>query len=113
MLLKPRHLGRYKDIGMLLVKHGRSGIDYRADADGAGAASEEAIRDAEKLANDLEELGPTYVKLGQLLSTRADLLPAPYLKALSRLQDKVTPFSYEEVEAIVTSELGVRVSKAF
>jgi len=113
MLLKPRHLGRYKDIGMLLVKHGRSGIDYRADADGAGAASEEAIRDAEKLANDLEELGPTYVKLGQLLSTRADLLPAPYLKALSRLQDKVAPFAYDEVEAIVTSELGVRVSKAF
>src|SRR5436190_10736772 len=113
MLLKPRHLGRYKDIGMLLVKHGRSGMDHRAETDEVGDPSDEACRDADQLANDLEELGPTYVKLGQLLSTRADLLPAPYLEALSRLQDKVTPFPYEEVEAIVTSELGVRVSKAF
>src|SRR6185369_10834601 len=103
MLLKPRHLGRYKDIGMLLVKHGRSGMAHRADADGADA-SDDARRDAEQLAHDLEALGPTYVKLGQLLSTRADLLPAPYLDALSRLQDKVKPFSYEEAEAIVTSE---------
>jgi ubiquinone biosynthesis protein len=108
MLLKPRHLGRYKDIGMLLVKHGRSGIGHAGDTD-----TGDARRDAEQLADDLEDLGPTFVKLGQLLSTRADLLPAPYLDALSRLQDNVKPFAYDEVEAIVTSELGVRVSKAF
>ncbi|MDQ1510160.1 MAG: ubiquinone biosynthesis protein [Actinomycetota bacterium] len=112
MLLKPRHLGRYKDIGMLLVKHGRSGMGHAADTD-TDDGSDDARRDAEKLADDLEDMGPTFVKLGQLLSTRADLLPTPYLEALSRLQDKVRPFSYEEVEAIVTSELGVRVSKAF
>src|SRR3954471_10379527 len=113
MLLKPRHLGRYKDIGMLLVKHGRSGMNHRTDSSELDDASDGAAADAEKLAADLEALGPTYVKLGQLLSTRADLLPAPYLAALARLQDDVKPFSYEEVEAIVTSELGVRVSKAF
>ncbi|HUR44603.1 MAG TPA: AarF/UbiB family protein [Candidatus Saccharimonadales bacterium] len=67
----------------------------------------------EELANDLEAMGPTYVKLGQILSGRPDLLPASYLKALSRLQDKVKPFSYEEVEEIVSTELGVRISKAF
>jgi ubiquinone biosynthesis protein len=113
MLLKPRHLGRYKDIGMLLVKHGRSGVNHRADVGERDDASDGAAADAEKLAADLEAMGPTYVKLGQLLSTRADLLPPPYLEALARLQDNVKPFSYEEVEAIVTSELGVRVSKAF
>src|SRR5689334_16678288 len=102
MLLKPRHLGRYKDIGMLLVKHGRSGMGHTADPE-TGDASDDARRDAEQLAGDLEDLGPTFVKLGQLLSTRADLLPAPYLDALSRLQDNVRPFGFDEVEAIVTS----------
>ena len=58
-------------------------------------------------------MGPTYVKLGQLLSSRSDLLPEPYLKALARLQDKVKPFPYEEVEQIILTELGVRISKAF
>jgi predicted unusual protein kinase regulating ubiquinone biosynthesis (AarF/ABC1/UbiB family) len=68
---------------------------------------------AEDLATDLEKMGPTYIKLAQLLSTRADLLPQPYLDALARLQDNVGPFSYEEVEQIVSDELGVRLSKAF
>ena len=53
------------------------------------------------------------MKLGQVLSGRPDLLPDAYLKALARLQDKVKPFSYEEVEQIVSTELGVRISKAF
>src|SRR5204863_956432 len=67
----------------------------------------------DELANDLENLGATFIKLGQLLSTRGDLLPQPYLDALSRLQDDVEPFSYEIVEQIVSSELGVRISKIF
>src|SRR5262249_19517160 len=53
------------------------------------------------------------VKLGQLLSTRADLLPEPYLRALSRLQDDVAPVSFHEIEAVVQAELGVRISKGF
>jgi predicted unusual protein kinase regulating ubiquinone biosynthesis (AarF/ABC1/UbiB family) len=53
------------------------------------------------------------VKLGQLLSTRADLLPPVYLEALARLQDDVEPFSFEQVEEIVETELGARLSKAF
>jgi predicted unusual protein kinase regulating ubiquinone biosynthesis (AarF/ABC1/UbiB family) len=65
------------------------------------------------LAADLEKLGPTFIKLGQLLSTRADLLPAPYLEALSRLQDQIEPFPFAEVDQIVSAELGVRLSKAF
>ncbi len=67
----------------------------------------------DQLADDLEAMGPTYVKLGQVLSGRPDLLPEPYLKALARLQDKVKPFPFAEVEHIVAAELGVRISKAF
>ncbi|MEJ6023175.1 ABC1 kinase family protein [Ramlibacter sp. PS4R-6] len=68
---------------------------------------------AEQLADDLEAMGPAYVKLGQVLASRPDLLPAAYTKALARLQDDVKPFSFEEASVIVESELGVRLSKAF
>src|SRR5207245_1191929 len=67
----------------------------------------------EEVANDLEKLGATFIKLGQLLSTRGDLLPEPYLEALSRLQDQIEPFSLAQVEQIISTELGVRISKAF
>jgi ubiquinone biosynthesis protein len=111
MSLRPKHLTRYKDIGLLLVKHARSA---RSASNGESTDSAAEIReDAEKLAAELEGMGPTFVKLGQLLSTRADLLPAPYLSALARLQDSVLPFGFEDVERIVASELGVRMSNAF
>ncbi|MEY2453069.1 MAG: ubiquinone biosynthesis protein [Acidimicrobiaceae bacterium] len=103
--LKPRHLSRYGDIARLLVKHGR--------AEGLRHEDEATTDDAEKLVHDLEAMGPTFVKLGQLLSTRADLLPPVYLEALARLQDDVEPFSFAEIEQIVTDELGVRISNAF
>ena len=67
----------------------------------------------EQLADDLEEMGPAFVKLGQVLSSRPDLLPPEYTKSLARLQDDVKPFSFEEVSVIVEAELGVRISKAF
>jgi len=69
--------------------------------------------DAQALANDLERLGPTFIKLGQLLSGRSDLLPPAYAHALSRLQDDVKPFPYADVQLIVEAELGVKLSKAF
>ncbi len=115
--LKPEHLKRYKDIAYLFMKYGRSDLVQQtglsaALADDAQVQPDGAAK-ADELAADLERLGPTYIKLGQLLSTRADLLPPPYLEALTRLQDKVGPFSFAEVEQIVESELGVRLSKAF
>ena len=114
--LKPENLKRYKDVALLLMKYGRSDIVKNAGLD--DILKEEAIAaaeapKAEELARDLEQMGPTFIKLGQLLSTRPDLLPYPYLEALTRLQDKVEPFSFAEVEEIITSELGVRISKAF
>jgi predicted unusual protein kinase regulating ubiquinone biosynthesis (AarF/ABC1/UbiB family) len=115
ILPKPQHLKRYQEIAWLLVKHGRSEV-VRAAADDViedSPAGQEMAAEAKSLADDLEALGPTFVKLGQVLASRPDLLPSPYLSALARLQDKVGPFPFEEVERIVASELGVRISKAF
>ena len=115
--LAPKHLRRYKDIARLLARHGRA--DWVRDGalgdalDGDVATDPGDAADAEELTSDLERLGPTFVKLGQLLSTRPDLMPQAYLEALSRLQDDVEPFAYEQVEPIVAEELGVRISKAF
>jgi ubiquinone biosynthesis protein len=115
--LKPSHLKRYKDIAVLLVKYGRGDLAKRLDVEGElppGSATEVSEKPkADELTRDLERLGPTFVKVGQLLSTRADLLPVAYLEALARLQDQVEPFSFAEVERIVTEDLGVRISKAF
>lgn len=114
--LKPHYLKRYKDIAMLFLKYGNPDLVNQFGI--RGALDEKEITTdhrtgPEELPNDLERLGPTFVKLGQLLSSRADLLPEAYLKPLARLQDKVKPFPYEEVEQIINNELGVRISKAF
>jgi len=117
--LKLAHVKQYADIARLLMKYGRSDVVKEAGWDDAVADSTstknavEVTAKAEELASDLEAMGPTYVKLGQLLSTRGDLLPPSYIDALSRLQDKVGPFPFEEVDAIVSEELGVKISTAF
>ncbi|MEA1939614.1 MAG: AarF/ABC1/UbiB kinase family protein [Candidatus Caldatribacteriota bacterium] len=61
----------------------------------------------------LEELGPTFVKLGQILSTRPDLIPQNYIKELQKLQDEVPPFSYAQVNQMIKRELGADISKIF
>jgi predicted unusual protein kinase regulating ubiquinone biosynthesis (AarF/ABC1/UbiB family) len=112
--LRPRHLSRYRQLAGLLLKHGRS-EPVRASA--AGLTFDDAdpglAADAQDLARELEAMGPTFIKLGQLLSSRADLLPPSYIEALSKLQDSVAPFPYAEVERIVTRELDVRMMRAF
>ena len=111
MALRAR-LSRYRDFARFAVKYGRAEFVQRAGT----APAEELHADeseARAFAADLEKLGPTFVKLGQLLSTRADLLPPAYLEALARLQDDVGPFPFEDVERIVQQEIGVRLSKAF
>jgi len=109
--VKASHLPRYEQIARLLLKHGRRDRAWAGADDLSGdAASEE---DAKELACELEAMGPTFVKLGQLLSTRADLLPPVYLKALSRLQDEVEPLPFDTVERVVVSELGVPLLEAF
>jgi predicted unusual protein kinase regulating ubiquinone biosynthesis (AarF/ABC1/UbiB family) len=110
--LTTKKIGRYRDIAWLLMRYGRSDLAKGLGVEGepSDAAEDSEARD---LAKDLEKLGPTFIKVGQLLSTRADWLPEPYVAALSRLQDDVEPFSFGDVERIVQEELGVRISKAF
>lgn len=59
------------------------------------------------------ELGPTFIKVGQLFSTRSDLFPGEYVEELSKLQDRVPAFNYDQVEAIVKKDLGKSVSELF
>ena len=104
-------LGRYKDIAWFVAKYGRAEFVTKAlNGEDTPTAAPDA---AEAFARDLESLGPTFVKLGQILSTRADLLPPAYLDALARLQDQVEPFPHQDVERTIREELGVRVSHAF
>src|ERR1700722_5095052 len=116
--LNPHHLKRYKEIALLLFKYGRSDLAREFTSESTPGEHEILPLKAgtpppEELADDLEKMGPTFIKLGQVLSSRPDLLPEAYLKSLARLQDKVKPFPYADVEKIIASELGTRVSKAF
>lgn len=114
--LRASHAQRYAELARLLLKYRNAALDQQ---DGLLASDldvnpdPDQVADAEKLADELVRLGPTYIKLGQLLSTRSDLLPPAYLEALSRLRDDVTPFPADDAIRVVEDELGVRVSKAF
>src|SRR5262245_15646335 len=102
-------LSRYGAFAAFLAKYGRTDFGVKSGRDQPAAR----IADADAFTRDIEALGPTFIKLGQLLSTRADLLSPAHVEALSRLQDDVEPFPYADVVAIVEDELGARVSKAF
>ncbi len=114
--LHAKHLKRYRDFAAFLIKYGHSDIIVH---DGPGRIlneerpAERVSPKAEQLPRDLEKMGPTYVKLGQFLSTRSNLLAPQYIEALSRLQDNAENFPYEKVEEIVSSELGLPVSRLF
>jgi predicted unusual protein kinase regulating ubiquinone biosynthesis (AarF/ABC1/UbiB family) len=90
-------LGRATRIGAVLARHGLR--ERRGD-------ESDEVR-ARHLREALEELGPTFAKLGQILSTRPDLLPPAYVEELSSLQDNVPPLSEEAVVAVMEAELGV------
>jgi len=66
-----------------------------------------------EFSRDLEALGPTFVKLGQMLSTRPDIVPPAYASALERMQENTTPVPFEQIREVLESELGVRISKVF
>ncbi|MBI4261816.1 MAG: universal stress protein [Actinobacteria bacterium] len=93
-------IGRAARIGTVMAKYGVGELFGR----GEGADVRERAR---RLRNALEELGPTFAKLGQILSTRPDLLPAEFIEELATLQDRVKPLTEEEVVSVMEEELGV------
>ncbi len=118
------YVKRYRHIVNVMVRHG---FGYLVDRLGLhpfrslrerllGPPIREQLlilSEAERLRLALEELGPTFIKFGQVLSTRDDLIPEEYIKELSKLQDQVPPFEYAEVKKTVEKELGKTIEEAF
>lgn len=84
-------------------------------AGGVTEAKQAARRKAQAvwIRNTLLDLGPTFIKVGQLFSTRADIFPGEYVEELAKLQDKVPAFSYEQVETTIEKELGKKIPELF
>jgi ubiquinone biosynthesis protein len=100
---EPRLMARGAHIAAVMSKHGLQELFDRSGEPGAAGRRGQAKR----LRAALEELGPTYSKLGQVLSTRPDLLPAEYIEELAMLQDHVAPMTEEAVVQVTEQELGV------
>ena len=119
-VIRRSHLSRYAAIARLAYRYGRRDLLAHAEATDlltgdfpAEAPSAETVAVADRLAHDLERMGPTFIKLGQLLSTRADLLPPAFLDALGRLQDRIAPFPYSVAAETVARELGRPIDAAY
>ncbi len=134
-----RDLGRLREIYVVLVRHGfgelaqRLGLGKRGKAlpaatDDAGRVVEDVVPEAEAKRGEEEsrkislpervrlvlmDLGPSFVKLGQIASTRPDVLPAEWIASLKRLQDEVNPLAFEEIRAAVESSLGAPIEEVY
>ncbi|MEM6532380.1 MAG: AarF/UbiB family protein [Myxococcota bacterium] len=112
-------LGRLREITAVVAKHGlaeyldrRKGDDAESD-DGNAPVGSGKVRGAKRFRAVLEELGPTFVKFGQILSTRPDLLPPGFAEALTGLQDDVAPMSRDDVHAALSSSFGRGADELF
>jgi ubiquinone biosynthesis protein len=119
-----RHLTRYRQILAVFFRYGFGDLVDLLKIDqyieiGLQMISRhrrerlERMTRAERVRLAMEELGPTYIKLGQVLSTRPDLIPVDFIKELSKLQDEVPPFGFEEVRRIITREMGEPPERLF
>src|SRR6187551_474806 len=104
-----RTLSRVTEIGRVATRHGFGYVlDRRRASDGEPHADR-----GRRLREMLDELGPTFVKFGQLLSTRPDVVPPDIIVELRKLQDDVSPVPIEDVERVVHAELGLTIEQAF
>src|SRR5437763_10175843 len=122
MILSPKHLPRLTATLGLFTNYGlrefanRQGLlnlEGGSVAAGDGTGERDSGGKARAFRERLVELGPAYIKLGQVLSTRPDLLPESYVLELEKLQNDVPSIPYEDVERVIESELGSRMSKLF
>lgn len=118
MILAPKYIPRLAATVGLFTKYGLGDFADRAglrglveqeNGDGTSPSAQKAIQFRQRLV----ELGPAYIKLGQVLSTRPDLIPETYVEQLEKLQDDVPPIPIEQVIEVIEAELGARMSKLF
>jgi ubiquinone biosynthesis protein len=119
-----RHVNRYRQILTVLIKYGFGGLVDRLKISqylevGLQFITRhtrehvDTLSAAERVRMALEELGPTFIKLGQVLSTRPDLVPAEFATELAKLQQDVPAFPFDKVRAIVEAELGRPLGEIF
>ncbi len=99
-LIERLHLGQYLDVGMRFISHTRR-------------ERVELLSRSERLRMAFEELGPTFIKMGQILSTRPDLIPVAFIRELEKLQDEVPPFPFPQAKEIVEQELHAPLNEIF
>jgi len=107
---KQRNLGRLSEIAQVAVRHG---FGYAVDGRKRGSSALEGTARGRHLREMLDELGPTFVKFGQLLSTRPDVVPPDIIAELRGLQDDVRPFPYADVERTIREELNQPIERLF
>ena len=111
-----------RSISRILLRHGLGDVAERLFGRSRGSARTESDEDLvfrstfpspRRIRLVLEELGPSFVKLGQLMSTRADLFPAEHIEELKKLQDRVPPIPFEDVKSVIEGELGKPLDAVF
>lgn len=117
-----RHMNRYREIAVALTRHGFGFIVEGLDVfhflslpsrirNGTGKHAKISV--GERIRLVVQELGPTFIKLGQIASTRSDLVPEPIRKQLEKLQDQVPPFPFHEVRDVLETELSIDLDLTF
>jgi ubiquinone biosynthesis protein len=115
----PRSLGRISEIAQVAVRHGfgyffhRNRLSDLLPGDGQPVVEQLPSERGRHLREMLDELGPTFVKFGQLLSMRPDVLPPDIIAELRGLQDDVSPFPYEQAAEVIRAELGQPIERLF
>ena len=113
-----RDLGRLREIAVVLARHGFGELLQRVGLGGLGWARTDPGVDAKsttavRIRRVLEELGPSFVKLGQIASTRPDLVPADIIEELRKLQDDVLPVAFDQMQVELEQQLGMPIAEAF
>ena len=112
------NLGRFKDIVVTLMKFGFDDLVQRLDVPGAGLVKkihkvDRELSTYQRIRYALEELGPTFIKFGQIMSLRPDLLPQPLIQELSRLQDEVGHEDFTEIRKVIEKSLDRPLEEVF
>ncbi|MBI4509854.1 MAG: AarF/ABC1/UbiB kinase family protein [Deltaproteobacteria bacterium] len=118
-----KDIERLRQITMVLMRHGfgelvartdlRALVSGRTKPEGDAGAQAKRMSFGERLRLVLQDLGPSFIKLGQIISTRPDLIPADVIQELKKLQDDVPPIPIEEVKSVIEETLGATASQLF